>query len=361
MDSVPWAMLLLNTQGDILAANHHYHRLEREYSNTPSGFLSRLLAELPVTEVLQPQQIHPFQDREVEFLFETGMRCFSCSGYWLPSQKEQTGIYEQKQGGHESVLLLAAREITSFKKQNQINRINKIRISLAAEERFLSTREVLHGAIHQIQAPFHRLTTALTLAPCHYKNHALKQAIDEAIETGNHVLEKLRHSTPMEVSPKWVPVNLNELLSELLALYTEPLAALDIQIKWQLAPLLPSLLGQERKLMVLFKQLLDNAVDAIHFDKKNPREIRIITQTTGGFIHVKMADTGHGIPPEIGVKIFEPFFTTKHYAGEQHSGMGLTIAQEIATMHDGGIMVNTDCPIGCEMFVELPIKRNIQD
>lgn len=58
------------------------------------------------------------------------------------------------------------------------------------------------------------------------------------------------------------------------------------------------------------------------------------------FVAISVRDTGPGIPPELRTRIFEPLFTTRR--GEGGSGLGLTVAQHIATGHEGALFVESE-------------------
>jgi two-component system cell cycle sensor histidine kinase/response regulator CckA len=71
--------------------------------------------------------------------------------------------------------------------------------------------------------------------------------------------------------------------------------------------------------------------------------------------HVKLriADTGHGIPPEIQPHIFEPFFSTKSEEGKGN-GLGLATVYAIVHQHEGHIRCESAIEKGTEFTIFLP-------
>ena len=122
-----------------------------------------------------------------------------------------------------------------------------------------------------------------------------------------------------------VEQTLNELQSQILQK--------NITIKKDLAKNIPSILdfGVDRILI----NLIRNALDAIEQEGL----IKIKTSLDQGNLHIKIYDSGRGIPQEHLEKIFEPFFTTKNI--EQGCGLGLTIVSEIVKHYNGKIEVKS--------------------
>jgi two-component system NtrC family sensor kinase len=81
--------------------------------------------------------------------------------------------------------------------------------------------------------------------------------------------------------------------------------------------------------------------------------ITIRTWATDGKVHVKVADTGSGIPAAVLPHIFEPGFTTK--AGRVGMGMGLLISHQIVDHHAGAITVESTPGAGSAFTVWLPM------
>ena len=109
---------------------------------------------------------------------------------------------------------------------------------------------------------------------------------------------------------------------------------------------------QASQLNQVFMNLLVNAAQSI-------ASHGLITIRTGGkegWVHVSIADTGQGIPPENLGRIFDPFFTTKPVGSG--TGLGLSVSYGIVKKHGGRIEVESELGKGTVFTVWLPAKGN---
>jgi PAS domain S-box-containing protein len=73
----------------------------------------------------------------------------------------------------------------------------------------------------------------------------------------------------------------------------------------------------------------------------------------GDFVALTVADTGHGIPPDILTKVFDPFFTTK----EVGKGTGLGLSQVHGFVHQSGGTVDIQSEMGVGTRITLYLPR----
>ena len=104
----------------------------------------------------------------------------------------------------------------------------------------------------------------------------------------------------------------------------------------------PLLYGNASLVMRVIINLLTNAVKYIDYEGKTvPNEIKIMISEIGDQISVQIEDNGRGIPEESLNHLFERFYRVDNSGNRQvgGSGIGLSIAKEIAEMHGGSISV----------------------
>jgi two-component system NtrC family sensor kinase len=104
----------------------------------------------------------------------------------------------------------------------------------------------------------------------------------------------------------------------------------------------PSLLNQA------IMNLVANAIEAI----EEKGEIRVSTGAEGSGYVIRIADTGHGVPSDLGDRIFEPFFTTKPVG--QGTGLGLSITYSIIQRHRGVLELVPRTGGGTLAIIRLP-------
>ena len=104
-------------------------------------------------------------------------------------------------------------------------------------------------------------------------------------------------------------------------------------------------------------ELIDNALDAM--PSGGTLTIRTSADEGDGPAArrcvVEIADTGHGIPPDLQDEIFQPFFTTKKPG--RGTGLGLAIASDTVRAHRGQIAVDSEPGRGSSFTITLPYHR----
>jgi PAS domain S-box-containing protein len=75
----------------------------------------------------------------------------------------------------------------------------------------------------------------------------------------------------------------------------------------------------------------------------------------GEYVYLSVADTGHGISPEIIDRVFEPFHSHKKRTSHSGSGLGLAVVYGVVKGHEGYIDVTSVVDEGTEFRLYLPV------
>jgi C4-dicarboxylate-specific signal transduction histidine kinase len=150
---------------------------------------------------------------------------------------------------------------------------------------------------------------------------------------------------------KKAPVDLNQLIQEVLALMQGELENQQVTLQAELGAKPPQVLGDRVQLQQVFLNLITNAIDAMGSITERPRILRVKSETSkSDGVVVTVEDSGPGIDPKGVDRIFEAFYTTK----AQGMGIGLAICRSIIEAHDGRISASPGDPHGSVFQVVLP-------
>jgi two-component system sensor histidine kinase HydH len=159
----------------------------------------------------------------------------------------------------------------------------------------------------------------------------------------------LRLAGPSELDVESVEVA--RIVSHVSDLLRPEAAAREIQITTQVEPALPLIRADPVRLTQALMNLVINAMQAVERQGK----IEVSANQVEAAILVKVTDSGPGIPQEKLASIFDPYFTTK----SEGSGLGLWIAQQIATAHGGSIQAQNGTSGGAVFAMVLPVQREL--
>lgn len=154
------------------------------------------------------------------------------------------------------------------------------------------------------------------------------------------------------------PLELPDVISEVLSLVHADAATRHVKLAYSTAPGLPRVSGDRIHLQQVLLNLLVNALDAMDGCTPNQRSIQVSArQTDAATVEVRVADHGPGVPFESLARLFEPFFTTK----AKGMGMGLAVSKTIIEAHKGKLWVENSPEGGACFYFTLPVARGTSD
>jgi PAS domain S-box-containing protein len=131
-----------------------------------------------------------------------------------------------------------------------------------------------------------------------------------------------------------------------------------VELKTEIAPRLPPLMGGERALKQIVLNLLSNAVK---FTPRNGTTRIAAALNQQGGIEIAVSDSGIGIAPASLEKLFQPFYqvdakVSRRYGG---TGLGLAITKKLVDAHGGQIAVSSSPNQGTTVTVTFPASRTL--
>jgi len=234
-----------------------------------------------------------------------------------------------------------------------LNRLlTRLREAFEREKRFAA------DAAHELKTPLAALKAqaqvALKAKTSEERDDNLKKLVT-GVDRSTHVVEQLLTMTRMvseEIAPKLEPVNLVEQAKEVIALMVPTALKKDTEIS--LTTSLPQIIiqGIPAAISILMRNLIDNA---IRYTPKGS-DVQVIIEKNDNYAKLRVIDNGPGVPSHLRERIFERFYRmlgTK----TQGSGLGLSIVNQVAKLHDATVQLKTpDTGKGLEIIVTFPVN-----
>lgn len=128
-----------------------------------------------------------------------------------------------------------------------------------------------------------------------------------------------------------------------------------IKITCEIAPDLPTLVGDAQRIQQIILNLLSNACK---FTEQG--EIHVRAEQRHEEILISIADSGPGISPDNHALIFEAFRQTKEGLRKgEGTGLGLAISLRLAEAHGGRVWVESELGHGATFYVALPLETSL--
>jgi len=279
-----------------------------------------LLVESKVFGVLiaARQQAHGFSSGECEFLRQASEH--------VALAAHQVQLYSALQQAYED--------------------LRQTQKAVMQQERLLALGQMASGIAHDINnaiSPVSLYTESLLeqepgLSPrARGQLETIQRAIDDVAQTVARMREFYRQR---EAQMTLLPVDMNAIVQQVVDLTRARWSdmaqqrGIAIEMRTELAPDLPSIMGADNEIREALTNLIFNAVDAM--PNGGPLILRTRLTQERGVVQVEVIDAGIGMGEDTRRRCLEPFFTTK---GERGTGLGLATVYGTMQRH------SADCEI----------------
>lgn len=224
-------------------------------------------------------------------------------------------------------------------------------LTLLLANRFLVTRSVAAGYVHNLRNPVQSIMMAASALDSDMTTDTAEQMIPVVRSEADRAHAYLNVLSDLfledEVDPS--PVPLEPLLHKSAELGYAMRPRTGVEVNTVLGAALPAVRGTELDLLMIMLNLLSNAKWATQH--ATDQHIVITAEPDGQVVHVSVSDNGSGIPEDLEGDPFDAHVTGRKGA----AGIGLTASRKLAERYDATLKLGID-PIGGETIAKLSLR-----
>lgn len=218
---------------------------------------------------------------------------------------------------------------------------------LKDREKLASVGQIAAGIAHEVKNPLTSVKGFLQLVKESKPHPYLDIMEDELTKALNTLQNLLQVSKPDLHDEPLSSIDLCKEITSTISLFQERLYFIDVSL--DLRDSEKKIIGKKNLFQRALFNLIKNAVEAI----ENRGLISVEHFYKDGSIHIKISDTGIGIPNEKIEMLGTPFYSTKN------KGTGLGLTQVFTTVHEhyGNISIQSEEGKGTTFHIQLPVKE----
>ncbi len=243
--------------------------------------------------------------------------------------------------------------------EQERQRLYQLEEDLAHINRVSMMGELTASLAHEINQPI--AAAAASAMACVQWLRRTTPDIAEASEAASKIARDVRRASDIIErvrslyrgdTAKREPVNVNEIIQDMIVLLRDAANRNSISIRTELDLGLPMIAADRVQLQQVLMNLMLNGIDAM---KDTRGKLTVASRRTeDGQMLISVSDSGCGLPVDGSERLFEAFFTTK----PQGTGMGLSICRRIVESHGGRLWANDNAARGATFQFTLPSEAD---
>jgi signal transduction histidine kinase len=152
--------------------------------------------------------------------------------------------------------------------------------------------------------------------------------------------------------PQFAPCQVAKVVSDVMNTLRQYASQKGVTLETEGLEALPVIQADEHRLFNAFYNLINNAIPEV--PAGGSVTVRGQRDTQGNTLHLLVADTGRGMPPEVRDSLFTPNVVSRKPGG---TGLGTKIVKDVIDVHGGTIRVESEQGRGTVFHIALPITR----
>jgi two-component system nitrogen regulation sensor histidine kinase GlnL len=240
-------------------------------------------------------------------------------------------------------------------------------LKVAREERMFiqqqANTELLRNLAHEVRNPLGGLRGAAQLLEQELDENSLKEYTQIIINEADRLQNLMNRMLTPHQMPVYKKTNIHEILERVRSLILSEFST-DITFIRDYDVSLPEFIMDREKLIQAILNIARNGAQAMKLSNQDDMKLSFITRAERQIvfrkkkhataIRIDIVDNGPGIKNELIDKIFFPLVT----GNENGSGLGLSLAQNLISLHQG--MIDCHSVPGNTVFsIILPIENNL--
>jgi len=235
-----------------------------------------------------------------------------------------------------------------------ITKLVELQESLRRSEIMSALGSLVAGVAHEVRNPLFSMSATLEAFEEDFPEHPeYKEYLDILHSELNRLTQLMKdlleYGKP--ASQKLLPSTINLVITEAIKFCEHLASQKKVQIDLQISNNLPQILLDETRLVQVFQNLLDNAINHSPKNSKVIIIVSVLAEDDKNWLKIIVQDSGPGFSQEDLLKIFDPFYSRRPGG----TGLGLPIVQKIVEQHKGKVFADNNPKGGAEVSVLLPV------